>query len=36
MTLTLPTPPPDDPRLTGHDTDYDTERGGWYPPTEEN
>lgn len=24
-----------DPRLTGHETIYDPERGGWYPPTEE-
>lgn len=35
MTLTPPAPEPDDPRLAGHGTDYDPERGGWYPPTPE-
>lgn len=24
-----------DPRLTDHETVYDPERGGWYPPTPE-
>lgn len=24
-----------DPRLTGHETIYDPERGGWYPPESE-
>lgn len=27
----MPEPEPD-PRLDGHGTDYDPERGGWYPP----
>lgn len=35
MTLAPPDPHPDDPRLTGHDTDYDQQRGGWYPPQPE-
>lgn len=35
MTLKQPAPEPDDPRLTRHTTDYDTERGWWYPPQEE-
>lgn len=26
------TQPEQDPRLEGHGTDYDPERGGWYPP----
>lgn len=35
MTLRQPDPRPDDPRLAGHGTDYETDRGGWYPPEDE-
>ena len=35
MTLKPPDPQPDDPRLQGHGTDYEQQRGGWYPPTED-
>lgn len=29
MTLKQPTPAPDDPRLSGHETTYQASRGGW-------
>lgn len=32
MTLKQPTPAPDDPRLKGHETDYQGSRGGYFPP----
>lgn len=27
-------PPPDDPRLQGHETTYQASRGGWFKPAE--
>lgn len=32
MTLQQPTPAPDDPRLKGHETTYQSSKGGWFPP----
>jgi hypothetical protein len=29
MTLRQPKPTPDDPRLKGHETTYQSSRGGW-------
>lgn len=31
MALKQPTPQPDDPRLKGHERDYQASRGGHYP-----
>lgn len=27
-------PDPDDERLAGHETDYRSSQGGWYPPAD--